>query len=78
MVPRSRGNTTKSGNALDAGEKSQENLDEYDMSDIIVTIYALGEAQKEIFTTVKELKNSILKPSEKASVKDCTPREKCS
>ncbi|KAB2617367.1 hypothetical protein D8674_013236 [Pyrus ussuriensis x Pyrus communis] len=78
MAPRSRRNTTKSGNALDADEKGQENLDEYDISDIIVTIYALGEAQKEIFTTVKELKNSILKPSEKASVKDYTSREKCS
>ncbi|KAB2628853.1 hypothetical protein D8674_033648 [Pyrus ussuriensis x Pyrus communis] len=46
------------------------------MPDIIVTIYSLGEAQKKIAVSVKELKNSISKPSEKVSDKDCTPREK--
>ncbi|KAB2615875.1 hypothetical protein D8674_022463 [Pyrus ussuriensis x Pyrus communis] len=48
------------------------------MPHIIVTIHALGEAQKEIAASVKELKNSILKPSEKASDKDCTPKKKAS
>lgn len=72
--PRSRRNITMSGNASDAcdvasrfnesqregsHQESQENLDEYDMPDIITTIHALGEAQKEIVASVKELKNSI-------------------
>ncbi|KAB2617921.1 hypothetical protein D8674_013790 [Pyrus ussuriensis x Pyrus communis] len=48
------------------------------MSNIIATIHALGEAQKEIVASVKKLKNSIPKLSEKASNKDCTPREKAS
>ena len=48
------------------------------MSDIITAIHALGEAQKEIAAFVKELKNSISKPSEKASDKNCTPKEKAS
>ncbi|KAB2635893.1 hypothetical protein D8674_026427 [Pyrus ussuriensis x Pyrus communis] len=88
MAPRSRRNTTKSGNALDASEvasrlnesqyegqhlESQENLDEYDMLDIITSIHAL-----EIAAFMKELKNSIPKPNEKASDKDCILREKAS
>ncbi|KAB2606217.1 hypothetical protein D8674_005934 [Pyrus ussuriensis x Pyrus communis] len=48
------------------------------MLDIIAAIHAFGEAQKEIVAYVKELKNSIPKPSEKASGKGCTPREKIS
>ncbi|KAB2609763.1 S ribonuclease [Pyrus ussuriensis x Pyrus communis] len=78
--PRSRRNITMSGNALVACEvasrfnesqregshqESQENLDEYDMPDIITTIHALGEAQKEIL-------------SEKPSDKDYMPKEKAS
>ena len=46
------------------------------MPNIIAAIHALGKAQKEIAGSVKKLKNSISKPSEKASYKDCTPREK--
>ncbi|KAB2614666.1 hypothetical protein D8674_021254 [Pyrus ussuriensis x Pyrus communis] len=76
MAPRSRRNTTKSGNASDAGE--DENLDEYDILDIIAAIHALGEAQKQIVAFVKELKNLTPKPSEKTNDKDCTPREKVS
>ncbi|KAB2614624.1 S2-RNase [Pyrus ussuriensis x Pyrus communis] len=46
MAPRSRRNTTKSGNASDAGEDAsrlyyQENLDEYDIVDIIAAIHAM-------------------------------------
>ncbi|KAM1624790.1 hypothetical protein COP1_022848 [Malus domestica] len=48
------------------------------MPDIITAIHALGEAQKEIFVSVKELKNLIPKSSKKASDKDCKPREKIS
>ncbi|KAB2597262.1 hypothetical protein D8674_000182 [Pyrus ussuriensis x Pyrus communis] len=48
------------------------------MSDIIPAIHALGKAQREIAATVKELKNSILTLSEKASDKDSMPREKAS
>ncbi|KAB2625908.1 hypothetical protein D8674_017568 [Pyrus ussuriensis x Pyrus communis] len=69
MTPRSRRNATSSNN---------ENLDRYAMPDIIAAIHALGEAPKEIAASVKELKNSIPKSSEKASDKDCTPREKTS
>ncbi|TQE10371.1 hypothetical protein C1H46_003968 [Malus baccata] len=90
MAPRSTRNTTRSGNSSDAYEvpsrldesqhkgKHQENLDEYDMLDIIAAIHALGEVKKEINAFVKELKSSILKLSEKANDKDCTPREKAS
>ncbi|KAB2615089.1 S ribonuclease [Pyrus ussuriensis x Pyrus communis] len=81
--PKSRRNITMSGNASDvcqaasrfdesqregSHQESQENLDEYDMPDIITTIYALGEAQKEIVASL----------SEKASDKDYTLREKAS
>ncbi|KAB2633850.1 S ribonuclease [Pyrus ussuriensis x Pyrus communis] len=63
MAPRSRRNTTKSGNGLDAYEAaSQLNESQY----IITSIHALGEAQKEIAAFMKELKNSIPKPNEKA------------
>ncbi|KAB2608649.1 hypothetical protein D8674_011817 [Pyrus ussuriensis x Pyrus communis] len=48
------------------------------MPDIIIAIHALGEAQKESAASVKELKNSISKPSEKSSDKDYRPREKVS
>ncbi|TQE14151.1 hypothetical protein C1H46_000070 [Malus baccata] len=48
------------------------------MLGITLTIHALGEAQKEIDAFVKELKNSIPRPSEKASNKNCTPRENAS
>ncbi|TQD84732.1 hypothetical protein C1H46_029720 [Malus baccata] len=62
MAQRSRRNIIKSGNASNAGEKramkskhqkSQENLDEYDMPDINAAIHVLGEAQKEIVASVK-------------------------
>ncbi|TQD75075.1 hypothetical protein C1H46_039393 [Malus baccata] len=90
MALRSRRNTTRNGNASDTGEAAsrldesqregqrQENLDEYDMPDIIASIHALGEAQKEIDASVKELKNSIPKPNENANDKDCTPMEMAS
>ncbi|KAB2597442.1 S ribonuclease [Pyrus ussuriensis x Pyrus communis] len=62
MTLRSRRNTTRSGHASDASEaENQKHMDEYDMLDIIAAIHALGEAQKEIAASVKELKNSILK-----------------
>ncbi|KAB2600281.1 S ribonuclease [Pyrus ussuriensis x Pyrus communis] len=48
------------------------------MLNVIATIHALGKAQKEIITYVKELKNLIPKPSEKTSDKDCTPKDKAS
>ncbi|TQE01296.1 hypothetical protein C1H46_013112 [Malus baccata] len=90
MAPKSKRNTAMSGNASDTGkaasqldesqhegqrQESQENLDEYDMPDIIVAIYALGKAQKEIVAFVKKLKNSILKPNKKASDNDCRQRK---
>ncbi|TQE01852.1 hypothetical protein C1H46_012476 [Malus baccata] len=93
MAPRSKRNTTRSGNASEASEaisrlnksqrksqhqESKENLDEYTMLDIIAVIHALGEAQKEIVAYVKEMKNSIPKPNEKANDKGCTPRENIS
>lgn len=43
---------------------------------IIANIHTLGEAHKEIATSIKELKDSIPKPSEKMNEKDCTQREK--
>ncbi|KAB2612603.1 hypothetical protein D8674_034919 [Pyrus ussuriensis x Pyrus communis] len=68
MAPRSKRNTTRSDNALDAGEAATQ-LDKsqhkYDMLDIIVAIHAL-------------VQNSISKPNEKASNKDCTPKENVS
>ncbi|KAM1733716.1 hypothetical protein ACFX11_019288 [Malus domestica] len=48
------------------------------MLGITPTIHALGETQKEIDAFVKELKNSIPRPSEKASNKNCMPRENAS
>lgn len=45
-------------------------MEEYAMPDIISTIHALGEAQKEITSSVKELKNLIPKPSKKISGKN--------
>lgn len=42
---------------------------------VIAAIHTLGEAQKEIITYVKELKNSIPKLSEKMSEKNCVHRE---
>ncbi|KAB2597331.1 hypothetical protein D8674_000251 [Pyrus ussuriensis x Pyrus communis] len=78
MAQRSRRNIIRSGNALNSQresqrQKSQENLDKYDMPDINATIHVLGEAQKEIVASVKQLKNSIPKLSEKANDKDCMP-----
>lgn len=43
---------------------------------IIANIHALGEAQKEIATSVKKLKDSIPKPSEKINEKDYAQQEK--
>lgn len=42
---------------------------------VIAAIHTLGEAQKEIITYVKELKNLIPKLSEKMSENDCEHRE---
>ncbi|TQE12784.1 hypothetical protein C1H46_001657 [Malus baccata] len=66
MAPRSRRNTTRSGNTSGAGEATSR-LDK-----------SQREAQQEIATYVKMLKKSIPKPRKKASDKDCTPREKTS
>lgn len=43
---------------------------------IIISIHAMGEAQKEIVALVKELNSSIPKLREKISEKNCTHKEK--
>lgn len=45
---------------------------------IIAAIHDMGEAQKEIVASVKELKNPILMLSEKMSEKQCAHKENIS